>query len=76
MAKTGRKAELRRIAAKRGWDDGHEGRDLDPPRKLVMKPFANGFRYNPVPLDEEKAYLDAYDAGQLAAPDADNPFRT
>jgi hypothetical protein len=41
-----------------------------------MKPFANGFGHNPVPWDEEKAYLDAYDAGQIAAPDAANPFRT
>lgn len=75
-ARTGRKAELRRLAAKRGWDDGHDGYEAAPPTKAVMKPFANGFQGNPVPWDEEKAYWDGYFEGEIATHDAKNPYRT
>ena len=74
MAKRiGRKAALRRLAAKRGWDDGHEGREGHAPTKGVMLPFANGFGENQVPRDEDRAYWDGYDEGRNAKQDATNP---
>ena len=75
-SRTGRKAEIRRLAAKRGWDDGHDGYETCPPTKAVMSPFANGFQNNPIHWDEQKAYFDAYFEGELAHPDAINPYRT
>lgn len=75
-ATTGRKAKLRLIQSKRGWDDGHDGYEARPPTKAVMRPFANGFKNNHVSWDEEKAYWDAYFEGEQAPPDATNPYRT
>ena len=72
--RTGRKAELRRLAAKRGWHDGHEGREGQSPTKCVMLPFANGYGENPVPADEEQAYWNGYDEGRDAKSDATNPY--
>lgn len=74
MAKIGRKAELRRLAAKRGWYDGHEGREPNPPTKAVALPFANGYGENPAPIDEEQAYWDGYDEGRDAKSDSTNPY--
>lgn len=62
------------MAAKRGWYDGHEGRDGRAPTKAVMLPFASGFGENPVPIDEEQAYWDAYGEGRDAKQDETNPY--
>lgn len=74
MARTGRKAELRRLAAKRGWYDGREGCEGRAPTKAVMLPFAHGFGENRVPLDEECAYWKGYNEGLDAEHDATNPY--
>jgi ribosome modulation factor len=72
--KTGRKANLRRLAAKRGWDDGVAGRDARAPTKAVMTPFANGFGCNSLPWDEELSYMNGYEEGLIAKTDAVNPY--
>ena len=75
MKRTGRKAELRRLAAKHGWRDGHDGAPPNQPRKCVMLPSGE-FGYNSVPADEERAYWDAYEAGKYAPANSENPYAT
>ena len=74
VKKVGRKAELRRLAAKRGWYDGKEGQEARPPVKTVGRPFANGVDEKPCSLDEERAYWEGYDQGRVAEPSSTNPY--
>ena len=70
---TGRKSELRRLAAKQGWYDAFDGSGPHPPVKGVMKP--NGKQgINPVPDDELQAYWDGYDEGLMAEAGDENPY--
>lgn len=68
MKRPGRKADLRRLAAKQGWYAGNAGEDGNPPTKSVMSP-RGGLAYNAVPKDEEAAYWSGYEEGKQAARD-------
>ena len=61
----GRKADLRRLAAKHGWYDGHEGAEPKPPTKIVMS-SRGGVAYSAVPVDEEAAYWQGFYEGKDA----------
>jgi hypothetical protein len=73
MAKTGRKAELRRLAAKKGWYDGNSGMPPNPPERVIMLP--NGRPgYRSVPKDEEQAYWEGFFEGEDSKNGDRNPY--
>jgi hypothetical protein len=57
-----RKATLRRLAAKHGWQDGYEGMEANPVTKVVMTAYGRPGHHG-VPRDEENAYWQGYGEG-------------
>lgn len=68
-----RKSDLRRLAAKRGWNDGKSRNAPNPPAKMVMLPNGSvGYRHTPP--DEEDAYWKGYREGLDACSSERNPY--